>query len=322
MDRRCLLGMGCLASAGFVLGGSAVFAEWAPRRPVNVILPYKAGGGTDSYARALASAGDDLFPVPFVIVNKPGSSGMTGATEAARGRPDGTMTLLTSAGSFLLTSLLRQTDVTPLGSFRVVAQIGKLTTSLMVPAGSPHKTLGDLVEDIRSRPGQVRWAHTGNGGFHHVAGQGFLDSNGLDAVGVPFKGGSATRAALIGEQVDFGMIGIQQAAGFESELRPLALNSDRRDAFQTEVPTFGELGFDAVDVSSPIILFAPKDTPDDIVAKLETAMKEITESQVFIDLMAERGNAPVYLPGAEAEAGLRAMKDNVGAIIGALNSQG
>ncbi|MCG7522820.1 tripartite tricarboxylate transporter substrate binding protein [Ruegeria sp. Ofav3-42] len=304
------------------LSGTAAFAEWKPRRPVNIILPYKAGGGTDSYARAVASAGDGLFPVPFVVVNKPGSSGMTGATEASRGRPDGTTVLLTSAGSFLLTSLLRDTDVTPLDSFRVVAQIGKLTTSLMVPANSPYQSLDDLVSDIKARPGEVRWAHTGNGGFHHVAGQGFLDTNELDAVGVPFKGGSATRAALIGEQVDFAMIGIQQAAGFENELRPLALNSDQRDAFMTDVPTFAEAGFDAVDVSSPIILFAPKDTPDDVVAGLEAAMKDITESQAFIDAMAERGNAPVYLPGAEAEANLQAMKNNVESIISALKSQG
>ncbi|WP_370645815.1 Bug family tripartite tricarboxylate transporter substrate binding protein, partial [Ruegeria sp. Ofav3-42] len=310
------------ATAGLALSGTAAFAEWKPRRPVNIILPYKAGGGTDSYARAVASAGDGLFPVPFVVVNKPGSSGMTGATEASRGRPDGTTVLLTSAGSFLLTSLLRDTDVTPLDSFRVVAQIGKLTTSLMVPANSPYQSLDDLVSDIKARPGEVRWAHTGNGGFHHVAGQGFLDTNELDAVGVPFKGGSATRAALIGEQVDFAMIGIQQAAGFENELRPLALNSDQRDAFMTDVPTFAEAGFDAVDVSSPIILFAPKDTPDDVVAGLEAAMKDITESQAFIDAMAERGNAPVYLPGAEAEANLQAMKNNVESIISALKSQG
>ncbi|MBO9446978.1 tripartite tricarboxylate transporter substrate binding protein [Ruegeria sp. R14_0] len=322
MERRTFLKTSALASVGLALSGTAAFAEWKPRRPVSIILPYKAGGGTDSYARAVASASDGLFPVPFVVVNKPGSSGITGAVEASRSRPDGTAVLLTSAGSFLLTSLLRETDVTPLDSFRIVAQIGKLTTSLMVPMNSPYQTLDDLVADIKARPGEVRWAHTGNGGFHHVAGQGFLDSNDLEAVGVPFKGGSATRAALIGEQVDFGMIGIQQAAGFENELRPLALNSDQRDAFMTEVPTFAEAGYDAVDVSSPIIMFAPKDTPDDVVAGLEAAMKEITESEAFINAMAERGNAPVFLPGPEAEANLRAMKDNVSSIIGALKSQG
>ncbi|WP_170424076.1 Bug family tripartite tricarboxylate transporter substrate binding protein [Ruegeria arenilitoris] len=322
MERRTFLKTSALASVGLALSGTAAFAEWKPRRPVNIILPYKAGGGTDSYARAVSSAGDGLFPVPFVVVNKPGSSGITGAVEASRSRPDGTTVLLTSAGSFLLTSLLRDTDVTPLDSFRIVAQIGKLTTSLMVPMNSPYQSLDDLVADIKARPGEVRWAHTGNGGFHHVAGQGFLDSNDLEAVGVPFKGGSATRAALIGEQVDFGMIGIQQAAGFENELRPLALNSDQRDAFMTEVPTFAEAGYDAVDVSSPIIMFAPKDTPDDVVAGLEAAMKEITESEAFINAMAERGNAPVFLPGPEAEANLRSMKDNVSSIIGALKSQG
>lgn len=318
MDRRQFVQLTTFASAGLALSGTSALAEWKPRRPVNIILPYKAGGGTDSFARAVAAVGDGKFPVPFVVVNKPGSSGMTGATEAARSRPDGTAVMLTSGGSFLLTSLLRDTDVTPLDSFRIVAQIGKLTTSLVVPADSPYQSLNDLIADLKARPGELRWAHTGNGGFHNVAGQGFLDTNDLDAVGVPFKGGSATRAAIIGKQVDFGMMGIQQTAGFENEMRALALNSDKRDAFRTEVPTFGELGIDAVDVSSPIIMFAPKETPDDIVAGLEAAMKEITASPEFAEMMAERGNTPVFLPGAEAEAALIAMKESAVPIIAAL----
>lgn len=318
MERRTFLKSTALASLGLTLSGTAAFAEWEPRRPVNMILPYKAGGGTDSFARAIAAAGDGRFPVPFVVVNKPGSSGITGATEASRARPDGSTVLVTSAGSFLLTSMLRDTDVNPLDSFRIVAQIGKLTTSLVVPANSPYQSLDDLVADINARPGELRWAHTGNGGFHNVAGQGFLDSNELNAVGVPFKGGSATRAAVIGNQVDFGFMGIQQTAGFENELRALALNSNERDKFQTEVPTFAELGIDAVDVSSPIIMFAPQDTPDEIVAGLETAVKDIAGTPEFAEMMAERGNAPVFLPGAEAEAALRAMKENAGPIISAL----
>lgn len=318
MDRRHLLQMSAFATAGLAFSGSAALGEWKPRRPINVIVPYKAGGGTDSFGRAIAAVAEQVLPVPVVIVNKPGSSGMTGATEASRSRPDGSTMMLTSAGSFLLTSMLRDTDVTPLDSFRIVAQIGKLTTSLVVSADSPYRTLDDLVADLKARPGELRWAHTGNGGFHNVAGQGFLDSNDFNAVGVPFKGGSATRAAVIGNQVDFGFMGIQQVAGFEAELRPLALNSDRRDKFQTEVPTFGELGHNAVDVSSPIILFAPKDTPDEVVDALETAMKAITETPDFAAAMAERGNAPVYLTGAEAEASLRAMRKQAGPIIAAL----
>lgn len=318
MDRRQFLMMGGLVTAGVAMSGTTAFAEWRPRRPINLIVPYKAGGGTDSFGRAVAAVAEKALPVPVVIVNKPGSSGITGATEASRSRPDGSTMMLTSTGSFLLTSMLRDTDVTPLDSFRIVAQVGKLTTSLVVPANSPFQTVADLVDHATANPGSLRWAHTGRGGFHHVAGQGFLDSNGLETVDVPFKGGSATRAAVIGGQVDFGFMGIQQTAGFEKEMRALALNDDKRDAFKTDVPTFEELGFQWVPVTSPIVVFAPKDTPDDVVVGMQEAVRKMTELPEFAEAMAQRGNAPAFKTGADAEALIRDMKTSAEPIIAAL----
>lgn len=322
MKRRQFLQMTALTAAGLALTATGALAEWKPRRPINLIVPYKAGGGTDSFGRAVAAVAEKALPVPVVIVNKPGSSGITGATEAARARPDGTTMMLTSTGSFLLTSMLRDTEVTPLDSFRIVAQVGKLTTSLVVPANSPFKSVQDLLDTAKATPGSLRWAHTGRGGFHQVAGQGFLNSNGIEAVDVPFKGGSATRAAVIGEQVDFGFMGIQQLAGFEDKMRALAVNDDVRDKFQTEVPTFAELGFEWVPVNSPIVVFAPKDTPDDIVDGMQDAVRKMTETPEFAESMAQRGNAPIFLTGAEAEQQIRAMKESAEPIIAALKEQG
>lgn len=320
MNRREFLRVSAAASALVLVAGKAALAEWKPRRPINVILPYKAGGGTDAFARAASAAAKGLLPVPLVVVNKPGSSGITGATEASRARADGSTVMMTSSGSFLLTSMLRDTKVNPLDSFRIVAQVGNLTTSLMVPKDSPFQTVADLVAAAKADPGSLRWAHTGRGGFHHVAGQGFLDANGLQAQDVPFKGGSATRAAVIGSQVDFGFIGVQQAAGFENELRVLALNAGERDGVMKDVPTLPEQGFSFVDVSSPIILFAPKGTDDEVVSSLEAAMREIAASPKFAELMFAQGNAPAFLDGAAAEARLRAMKEQAAPIIAKLKS--
>lgn len=318
MKRREFITTTVAMTATMALVPMAALADWNPRRPINIIVPYKAGGGTDSFGRALVSSSKGALQVPLVIVNKPGSSGITGATAAAGARPDGSMVMMTSAGSFVLTAMLRNTKVNPFDSFRVIAQIGNLTTSLMVPQNSPYKSIDDLVKDAKANPGKLRWAHTGRGGFHHVAGQGFLNASGLKAVDVPFKGGSATRAAVMGEQVHFGMIGIQQAAGFKGKIRTLALVSDKRDAFASDVPTFAEQGYNIPLVSSPIILFAPNGTPDDVAAGLEAAMKEIAAKPGFAEVMAKRGNAPAFLPGVRAKARLRAMRDEVKPIIAAL----
>ena len=320
MDRRYFLQMSAIAATGLALSGKASHAEWKPRRPINLIVPYKAGGGTDSFGRAVAAVAKQALPVPIVIVNKPGSSGMTGATEAARARPDGSTMLLTSTGSFLLTSMLRHTKITPLDSFRIVAQVGKLTSSLVVPASSPFKKVSDLVAHAKSNPGSLRWAHTGRGGFHHVAGQGFLNSNALDTVDIPFKGGSATRAAVIGEQVDFAFMGIQQTAGFKKEMRALAINDDQRDKFRTDVPTFEELNYEWVPVNSPIVVFAPKETSDEIVLGMQEAVRKITEAPEFAEVMAKRGNSPVFLPGVKAEELVRSMKESAKPIIAALKN--
>lgn len=321
MHRRNFLRVSAAASALMLAPLKAAFAEWKPRRPINVILPYKAGGGTDSFGRAITAVSDKVLPVPLVIVNKPGSSGITGATEAAGARPDGNTMMLTSAGSFLLTAMLRDTKVNPFDSFRIVAQIGNLSSSLMVPADSPYQSIDDLVADAKANPGKLRWGHTGRGGVHHVSGQGFLNTNGLEAQDVPFKGGSAIRAAVIGGQVDFGFTGVQQAAGFENELRVLGLNAPSRDKVMSEVPTFTEQGHAFVDISSPIILFAPKGTDDEITQGMEAALEEIAALPEFAEIMAKRGNAPAFLKGAEAEARLKAMQEQAAPIIAQLKTK-
>ncbi len=320
MERRDFMRIGLSASA--MLAAAPVLAEWAPRRPINAILPYSAGGGTDALARAAAASADGILPVPLVIVNKPGSSGITGATEAAAARPDGNTVMVTSSGSFLLTSMLRETDVNPFDSFEIIAQIGNLTPAVIVPANSPFQNVQDLVDAARANPGSLRWAHNGRGGFHHVAGQSFLNRNDLAAQDVPFKGGGPTRAAVIGAQVDFAFVGIQQAAGFENELRVLALAAPARDAIRDDVPTLAELGFDYVAVSSPIVFFAPKGTAPEIISGMEAALRAITETKQFSDLMRERGNVPAFLNGADTETLLRQMQEDTQPVINALKSQG
>lgn len=320
MERREFIRAGLSASALLAVGPA--LADWAPRRPINAILPYSAGGGTDALARAAAASAEGILPVPLVIVNKPGSSGITGATEAAAARPDGNTVMVTSAGSFLLTSMLRDTAVNPFDSFEIIAQIGNLTPAVIVPAGSPFRTVQDLADAAKATPGSLRWAHNGRGGFHQVAGQSFLDRNGLEAQDVPFKGGGPTRAAVIGAQVDFAFVGIQQAAGFENELRVLALAAPERDAIRDDVPTLPELGFDYVAVSSPIVFFAPKGTDPEIITGMESALKAITETERFAGLMQERGNVPAFLNGADTAARLRLMQEETQPVIDALKSQG
>ncbi|MDO6728254.1 tripartite tricarboxylate transporter substrate binding protein [Cognatishimia sp. 1_MG-2023] len=314
MHRRTFLNTFAVATASLSLG-TAALADWKPRRPLNVIVPYSAGGGVDSFARAFAAAAEKLLPVPVVIVNRPGSAGLVGAQEAASARPDGNTIMITSAGSFLMASTLRKADVNPFDSFQTVSQIGNLVPGLFVPANSPYQTANELAEDIKARPGALRWAHTGRGSFLHVAGQGFLNANDLEVGDVPFKGGANVRAAIIGEQVDFGFVGVNVGRGFESEMRALAVSSPQRDGIMSEVPTFAELGLNFLDVSSPIVTFAPNGVDAEIVSGIEALLAQVTQTEEFAELMLVKGNAPAYLNGADAEAKLQAMLEAAGPIL-------
>jgi len=318
MNRRHFL-VGSAASAIALISAAPALAEWTPRRPINAIVPYDAGGGTDTIARAIAASMSEALPVPVVIVNRPGASGIVGATSVANATADGSTIMITSGGSFVLNSVMKELEIDPFEDFVTIAQIGDLTTSLMVPVNSPFQTVEELIQAAKAATGSLRWSHTGRGSFHHVAGQGFLNAMGLTAVDVAFKGGSATRAAVIGGQVDFGMIGIQQLAGFTQELRPLALVSDERDMFSPDVPTFAELGLNVPVISSPIAIFAPKGTPDDVVSALQEAVAAAAATDSFKELMANGNNAPSYLSGADIRAKLMQMQQDARAIVASLN---
>lgn len=320
MDRRAFLCSTAGMSALTLLPIAPAFAEWRPRRPINVILPYKAGGGTDAFGRALSAAAKGIVPVPIVIVNKPGSGGITGASTAKSARPDGSTVLLTSAGSLILTSMLRNTNVDPFEDFVAIAQVGNLKGALAVPADSPFRSVADLVESAKAAPGKLRWAHNGRGTTFQVIGQSFLEVNGLEVGDVPFKGGAALRAALIGEQVDFGFIGVQQGLGFEKQMRTLALNAPERDRIQPDIPTFKELGFDWVDVSTPVAMFAPKGTDPEIIAGMEAYVEDATANPKFAELLEAKGVYPDYLGTADTRARLLQIRDAVAPVVAKLKS--
>ncbi|MEW2915758.1 tripartite tricarboxylate transporter substrate binding protein [Ruegeria sp. ANG10] len=319
MKRRTLLSIAIAAVAATATATAGFAADW-PKRPINLVVPYKAGGGTDAYARAISAAAEGILDVPVVVVNKPGSGGLNGANAVVGARPDGYTMMMTSGGSFLLSTMTRDTDIDALESFDFVAQVGQLQTSLMVPVNSPFQSVQDVIDAAKANPGQLRWAHSGRGGFHHVGGMGFLANSGIEAQDVPFKGGGPTRAALIGEQADFGFLGVQQLAGFEEQLRALAVNSQDRDGIMNEVPSFGELGIPFAAVSSPVIVFAPKGTPAEVVAAMEAALEQIAAKPEFAELLASRGTGPVYQSGAEAKAALSAMKEDATPLVQSLTN--
>ena len=317
IDRRSLL-QSTAATALFIATGGQAWAGWKPRRPLNIIVPYNAGGGTDTYARGIAAAASGKWPVPVVVVNKPGAGGMTGAIAAASARPDGNTILLHFSGDFLLRHMFNNTEVNPFTSFQPIAQVGNVKACFAAPAESPIKSMKDLVGALKAKPAGLRWSHNGRGATFHVAAQTFMNSESVKATDVPFKGGAPSRAAIIGKQVDFGCIGIQQSVGFEKQMRVLAILDHERDPLYPDIPTLKELGFDTPVLSSPLILYAPPKVDAEIVKGMEAAIAEIAKAPKFAEILKTKGVAPVYRSGTDAIAYLREMQKAAKPVIAAL----
>ena len=297
-----------LAGAALALAGGVAHAGDFPERPIDLVVGFNAGGGTDTYARALASAaGDHTGGQPVVVVNKPGGGGLIGGRFVADQPPTGYTLYLASAGSLILKNLIKR-QVVSTADFKMVGTIGELTAGLFVPASSPIMTLDELIAAAKSSDTKLRWGHTGRGNVWHIAGLGVLNPNGVKAKDIPFKGGAGVRSAVASAEVDFAVMGAHLARGFEDEVRLLAVLGNDRHPAVPDAPTAGELGVDFVPVSSPMIVMAPGRTSDDIVSKLSDAVAAITKEGAYIDTMTKAGLPVSSVSGPDTTAALDSYK--------------
>jgi tripartite-type tricarboxylate transporter receptor subunit TctC len=289
-----------LLGLGIILSSSAIHANDYPSRAVTVVVGYKAGGGTDTYARILSSVIPEFINMqPLVIVNKPGGAQVISMKFTAKARPDGYTLQLFSAGTSVAATTLQDKGIDFLNDFIPIAQVGMTNQSIVANKETGFKTPQDLVAAIKkakSNGKKLRWAHPGRGGITYLAGIAWLIKNGVqDAVqDVPFKGGSPTRAALLGNQVDFGVIGLQQTTGFSDKLNVLGIMSKERDQINKDAPTLEELDSPFVPIFSPMIVGAPKGTPAHVINTMSDAIRKATEHTAFKKLSAKAGLSVVY----------------------------
>ncbi len=304
-----------LIGVAFAMTGSVAQAGDFPERPIDLVVGFKAGGGTDTYARALASVAEGhLGGQPMVVVNKPGGGGLVGGRFVADQPPTGYTLYLASAGSLVLKNLIKP-QVVGSGDFKMVGTIGELTAGVFVPAGSPIKSLQELIDTAKASDTKLRWGHTGRGNVWHVAGVGFLKPNGAKTKDIPFKGGSGVRAALASSEVDFGVMGAHLGRGFEDEVRLLAVLSEERHPAAPDAPTVGELDIEFIPVSTPMIVMAPARTPDEVVAHLSDAVVGMTQDDAYQETMTKAGLPTMSVAGPDTATALETAKGDWGGLL-------
>ncbi|MEO8102657.1 MAG: tripartite tricarboxylate transporter substrate binding protein [Betaproteobacteria bacterium] len=262
-----------------IIGLSTSFcvqAQTWPEKTITLVVPFPAGGSTDSVARSIAPKLMERFGGKTVIVdNKPGATGTIGATAVKRSAPDGYTLLVTSLGPLVIAPhLIKGMQYDALKDFDTLTVAVQAPNVLVVPANSPHKKLADVVAYQKANPGKMSFASSGNGSSDHLTAELFWQQTGTSGLHVPYKGGSPAITDLLGGQVNASFQNINAVLPHikAGKLTALAITSEKRSPLLPDVPTMAEAGVKNVDVYSWQAVVAPRGLPADVRAKLHAAI--------------------------------------------------
>jgi len=296
--RRLLLALASACALTAMVPAQA--AELFPTRPITLILPFPAGGVSDGQLRALAAAASKDLGQPIVVVNRPGNGGTLAPAAMARSSaPDG-YTIALAVRTLLRLPHLSKVSYDPLHDFTYVIGLSGFSFGIVVRSDAPWKTLKDMLDDARARPGAIAYGATGRGSSGHVALERLARAAGVRLNFVPYKGTAEVANDLLG-----GHLAVYSDAGWgglleSGKVRVLATMGEARPKRWPQVPTLKELGYDIV-VTSPIGLIGPRGMDPAIVARLHDAFRRAMSDPAYVRAMEQNDQVPEYL-GSEAYA--------------------
>jgi tripartite-type tricarboxylate transporter receptor subunit TctC len=280
-----------LVSIGLGAGVESASAQDYPARPVRVVVPFPAGGGTDLVGRIVAQELSRELKQQFYIENKAGASGQTGTDLVAKSPPDGYTLLWTvSDGLSVLPAVKASVPYRIPDDLTFIAGILQLPFAVSVNAKMPLKSMPELIAYAKANPGKLNFGSAGVGSAPHLGIALMNVAAGLDMVHVPFTGLGPATNALIAGTVDIGLVTPPQAKPYvdSGAIRVLAVTGNKRYAAMQDVPTLKETGLNV----STIVgygLSAPAGTPEPIVTRLKQAISDMMKDKAFIARMSELG---------------------------------
>ncbi|MEY2892060.1 MAG: hypothetical protein RJA98_1968 [Pseudomonadota bacterium] len=272
--RRALLTAAALTLAP--LAAWAQSAAW-PSKPVTIIVPFPAGGGTDAFARPLTAVLTKNTGKQFIIDNKGGAGGTLGAGLAARAAPDGTTFFMGAVHHAIAPAMYPKLDYNIEGDFVPVGLISSVPQVIVVnPQRVPVKDLPGLLAFVRKNPGKLNYGSAGNGTSHHLAGELFKLQTKTFITHIPYRGAGPALQDLIAGQVDLMFDGLGSSANHikNGRIKALAVAATQRAPGFPDVPTAGEGGVPTYQVATWYGLWAPKGTPKEAVAAMQAELKK------------------------------------------------
>lgn len=286
ITRRTVLG---IAAAGLWAGPSVAWAQAWPSRPVTMIMPFAAGGGTDLLARALAQDLSETLGQQFVVDNRTGAGGNIGAAAVAKATPDGYTILFGTPGPLANNKLIyKNLPFDPEQAFAPIVLIAKSPLIITAKASLPVKDIKELTAYAKANPGKVTVGFPGNGTLGHITSLLLQRELGISMTNVPYRGTSEVVKDLLGDQIDLAMDFMPSylppvRAG---KIRALAVTTAERSRDLPDVQTVKEAGFRTFEASAWYALAAPAGVPGEVVDKLNTATNAFLRSAKGQDVLA------------------------------------
>ncbi|MGJ7570593.1 Bug family tripartite tricarboxylate transporter substrate binding protein [Variovorax sp. RB2P76] len=269
--------------------GHAQGPEAWPDKPVTLVVPTAAAGGTDTIARLIADALGKTLKQTFIVDNRPGANGILGADLVARGTPDGYRLLFTYAAAMVVNpSLYKKLPYDPVKDFAPVAQVGRGGNLLLVRNDLPVKTLKDFVAYAKARPDKLSYCSWGNGSGGHLAMESLKKQAGLVMMHVPYKGSGPCVQDLLGGQVDAAFADMSSTVEIvrAGRLKALANSGPSRIPMLPDVPTMTEVGYPFTTYAWYGLL-APAKTPPAVVKKLNEAVNQALKDPAVVRRLRE-----------------------------------
>jgi tripartite-type tricarboxylate transporter receptor subunit TctC len=288
----------CVLAAGLCATGMAAAQTGAwPTQTVRIVVPQAPGGGTDALARILAERLQKTFGQPFIVENKTGAGGNIGTDFVARQQPDGYTLLMTTNTHATNVSFFAKLPYDPIKDFAPVSLIASVPFVMAVNAASPFRTVKDVVDAARAKPGAISYSSGGLGTPHHLGMELFKSMTRTDMVHIPYKGSAPAALALVANDVAVSISAVNSMLPHikSGKLRALGVATAKRTQLLPDVPTIAEAaslpGYE-IDIWYGVL--APAGTPRPVIERLNTEINRIMrDPQVIKEKLVPQGLDPV-----------------------------
>ena len=289
--------------AGVALAQSGIY----PNKPIKFIVPYPPGGGTDVIARIVQEPLSSNLGQQVIIENRGGAGGSIGSEAAARSPADGYTVLFTLSSHTINPAIYPKLSFNTEKDFLPVVTIASLPQILVANPDFPAKTVKDMIDMARAKPGTIAYASVGNGSPGHLAGAMMAGGANVKMTHIPYRGGGPAVTDVMGGQVPLLWVSIPAAANFvkAGKLKALAVSTTKRSAVFPDVPTMIESGFKDFEVDSWYAMFVPANTPKAAVDRLNAAANKVLASPEVKEKLLNQGAEAV---GGSPEALGRVVK--------------